>query len=154
MTGHQEIEEIKRLYASVAGTIQEPSTLESLQNLLQTIERVVDIATKEHPELAPATARLQCLQASLHASLRAPESANLAASEMEFYTLLEIEPKMKSLYMAVTETEYIDLVSSRLDALRGLADTRPLADAELEEVKKLEALLTEARRDLKVYSLS
>jgi hypothetical protein len=154
MPAHEEIEEIKRLYASVAGTLREPSSLDSLRNMLQTVERMMETATKRHPELADATAGLQCFETSLRASLRTPESASLAACEMEFYTLLETQPRLKSIYMAVTETEFIDLVSSRLNALQGLAKTRPLGDAEAKEIKKLEELLAEAARNLKVYTSS
>lgn len=154
MSVNQEIEEIKRLYATVADTIREPTVIESLQDLLHTVVHMIAVVTKSHPELGHAITCLQRLERSLRVSLSAPEPATLASCDTEFYTLLEAEPKLKSIYMSGTEIEFIDLVTSRLGALKDLAEARPLAEPELEEVAKLEALLRQAEGNLKEYTAS
>ena len=153
MSTHAEIDEVLRLCASVAPTLPKVSNAERVRNILATIERMLESANKNDPELAHGTCLLQKLQASMLASLQHAQGGDLPPRDIEFYSLLEAEPKLKLVYMAVTETEYIELVSSRLDVLQGLANSRPLSAAELDEVKKLESLLAEARVKLKEYAV-
>jgi hypothetical protein len=154
MSIHEEIEDIKRLYATVAGTIPNVSIADRLQTILAIVERMLEKGIRKDPKLAYAVRRLENFQRSLHTVLMAPGSGNLVSFEIEFYSLLEAEPKLKSTYLAVTETDLIDMLSSRLQYLEDLSKKRPLVEEELGEVKKLKELLAQSTQSLEKYMVS
>src|SRR5438874_1971176 len=145
----REIDRIERRL----GPMPVPSYAERIEEHLVTIERILgkleqyrNIQAHDEKQL------LEKLKRNLAALKSAPDATALDHLEADFWSLLPGRADLLTIYMAVTEEYFIEVLLDNLKSIEDFSKQRSLSDYESRMMQEIEKQLEKSQEALREYN--